>query len=147
MRKGTLVIALALIGLAGAAFGFDGNRRGFVLGGGFGLAPESSWSTDALGTMGNDDNGIGFGMSLIIGGSFGEHDLLVYEGNVTGWNSDVVHESVTQGYNGPAWYHYYGPTGRSPFTVAGVGMYTFDVSDSWESSNDMGLGFLVGAGY
>jgi len=38
MKKSTIVLALASIGLAGTAFGFDGNRRGFVLGGGFGLA-------------------------------------------------------------------------------------------------------------
>jgi hypothetical protein len=141
VRKSTLLMVLAVIGLAGTAFGFDGNRRGFVLGGSFGFAPETGYS---IKDHGLDENGSGFGLALIIGGSINEQNLIVYEGNVTSWNSDLFHASVSQGFNGPAWYHYYGPTGRSAFSVLGLGMSVFGTEDE---NNDVGFGVLLGAGY
>ena len=44
-----MVIVLTLL-VASSSFGFDGNRKGFVLGGGLGIAPTAGWS--GTGTFG-----------------------------------------------------------------------------------------------
>ncbi|MCX6834033.1 MAG: hypothetical protein NTW07_02680 [candidate division Zixibacteria bacterium] len=141
MRKVFVTAGVALLLLSATSMAFNGQRRGFVLGGGLGFAPESNWSTD----FDFDDSGVGFGANFVIGGAFDEQNMLVYEGNVTGWNSDLVNTSVTQGFNGAAWYHYFGPTGRSAFTVAGIGFYVFQ-AEHYED-NDPGMGMLIGGGY
>jgi hypothetical protein len=145
MKKVFVMATVALVLLCGTSMAFNSERKGFVLGGGAGLAVESNFSADLPDPFEFKDNGVGFGLSFIIGGAFSEKDMLVYEGNVTGWNSDRIDASITQGFNGAAWYHYFGPAGRSPFTVGGVGLYLFS-AEGYED-NDFGLGILVGGGY
>ncbi len=54
-------------------------------------------------------------------------------------------QTITQGFNGAAWYHYYGQMGKSFFTAVGLGVYVFDVQDF--DANDPGAGVLLGVGY
>lgn len=146
----TLVLVVAMA--APNASAFDGLRRGFVLGGGLGFAPVSSWDTDLEGF---NESQVGVGVHIFLGYAWDEYNMIVYEGNGTGFKSDFGDADIIQMFNGAAWYHYFGPVGKSAFTTVGVGVFSFDFefNDVWGSgysisgSNDPGPGFLVGAGY
>ncbi len=146
------ILALAMtIVCVSSTFGFDGSRKGFVLGGGLGFAPSSSWKGNVIDLntqqiVKADENGAGVGLNFIIGYGWDEKNLIVYEGNVTGWNSDLfVGQSISQGFNGGSWYHYFGPTGHSAFTTVGLGVYIFDVENY--NANDFKGAILLGGGY
>ncbi len=143
-----LIIAICLL-MPISSLAFDGNRKGFVLGGGLGFAPVSKWDVDVdfydLGLGSVDESKVGVAVNFIIGGAFDEHNMLVYEGNVTGFNSDLFNESVAQGFNGAVWYHYFGPTGKSAFTAVGLGLFYFKVGDY--DPTDPGGAILLGGGY
>jgi len=143
-----LVVTLALM-LSGSVLGFDGQRKGFVLGGGLGFTPAASWKVDidyfGQGVVDYDENGAGVAVQFVIGGAFDEHNMLVYEGNVVGYNSDLFDESIAQGFNGAAWYHYFGETGKSFFTTLGVGFCYYKVGDY--DATTPGGAILLGGGY
>ncbi len=149
------LISLLLVGLlAGDAFAFDGNRKGFVVGGGLGLAPTISWSVDRDEDS-QDDQGAGGGVNVVIGYAWDEHNMLVYEANLTNFTSRHLHllrpyESVSQGFSGASWYHYFGPQGKTFYTVVGLGFYVFEGgwSDWWGyRSHDPGAALMLGGGY
>jgi hypothetical protein len=145
MRKVLVLAGVALLLLSATSMAFNGQRKGFVLGGGLGVAPTASWKVNVVGNLGVEQSGPGLGLNFIIGGAFDDMNLLVYEGNVAGWKDDLFDESVSQGFNGAAWYHYYGPAGKSAFTTVGLGFYVFQ--EEHYNSNDPGFGMLLGAGY
>ena len=143
MRKLLGILAVLTLFLASSSFGFDGQRKGFVLGGGLGFSPVAQWK--AVGT-GISESGAGVGLNLLIGFGWDEQNMIVYEGNVAGWKSNFfLDRQVSQGFNGVSWYHYFEETGRSAFTTLGIGVYVFGVEDF--DSNDLGFGLLAGAGY
>lgn len=144
MNKILTVVMLVVVCLAATASGFNGQRRGFVLGGGLGIAADSKYEADVL-DANWESNGAGLGASFVIGGCFDGMNMLVYEGNVTSWKDDLLDENISQGFNGAAWYHYYGQPGKSAFTTAGLGFYVFQ-AEHYED-NDPGFGMLLGGGY
>lgn len=145
---------IAVIGLTcSSAWGFDGQRKGFVVGGGLGVAPSASYSIE-IGPFA--ENKAGAGLNLIIGYAWDEANMIVYEGSIAGYETDKLSiettfltargdQRVTQGFNGLAWYHYFGSTGKTFFSVIGLGAYAFDIEDV--ESNKIGRAFLAGAGY
>jgi hypothetical protein len=148
MKKHSLLVMVAMVLLAAQTFAFDGQRHGFVLGGGLGFAPISRWSlADNQYTFGGkaSESRPGVGINLMIGYAFDDQNMLVYEGNATGYSSKLNDKIATQGMDSFSWYHYFGPTGKSAFTTAGIGLYSFDVENAGDFSN--GLGFLLGGGY
>jgi len=149
MKQSLIAAMLVTSVLASSALGFDGQRKGFVLGGGAGIVPAAHWSVDVdffnLGTAKVDEDRVGVGVQFIIGGAFDEHNMLVYEGNVSAFNSDLLDESVAQGFNGAAWYHYFGSTVNSGFTAVGLGFCYFKVGEY--DATDPGMALLVGGGY
>ncbi len=150
MKYVLITATITLFCIAATASAFDGKRKGFVLGGGLGFAPNASWSVDVpffgYGTVSADEDKAGVGLNFIIGYAWDEFNMIVYEGNVAGYNSDFLGDRpVSQGFNGASWYHYFGPQGKSFFIAAGIGFYVFDVEDF--EQNDPGGAFLVGGGY
>ncbi len=149
MRKMLFVFGLTLLALTTSVLGFDGNRKGFVLGGGLGFSPYGKWSVDVdffgTGLGSYDEDGPGVAVQFVIGGAFDEHNVLVYEGNVVSFASDLFDEAVSQGFNGAAWYHYFGPAGRSFFSTLGVGFYYFKLGDY--DATTPGGAILIGGGY
>jgi hypothetical protein len=150
VRQIIIVLIIFLFVCAVPAYGFDGQRKGFVLGGGLGVAAVAHWSVDVdyfdIGIGKADEDRAGIGVQLVIGGAFDEHNMLVYEGNVAGFTSGLLFdESIGQGFSGASWYHYFGSTGRSAFTALGLGLYYFQVSD-FEPTNPGGA-VLLGGGY
>lgn len=144
MKRLVMITLMAVLFMATTACAFDGMRKGFVLGGGLGVAATADWELDFSGVSFSED-GSGLGLHVLIGYAWDEQNMIVYEGNVASWKSDLIDETIAQGFNGAAWYHYFGPVGKSFFTAAGVGFYVFKV-DTYED-NDPGFGLLLGGGY
>ncbi len=144
MKRLVLITLVAVLFMAATACAFDGMRKGFVLGGGLGLAATADWDVDFMGVSVGED-GSGLGLNLVIGYAWDEQNMIVYEGNVASWKSDLIDETVAQGFNGASWYHYFGPVGKSFFTAAGIGFYVFKVETY--DDNDPGFGLLLGGGY
>ncbi len=147
-RTAAVTMLMAMIFVSSSA-GFDNHRQGFVLGGGIGFAPFAKWSVEDsfLGhtVFGADETRAGVGINILIGYAWDEKNMIVYEGNAAGYWSEYRDESIGQGFGGAAWYHYYGPKGKSGFTTAGLGLYSFDPED--RDANDAGFGVLLGGGY
>ena len=158
-----MVIVLTLLA-ASSSSGFDGNRKGFVLGGGLGIAPTAGWS--GTGTFGaalviidTSEYRTGAGFNFLIGHGWDEKNLIVFEINMSRWKSDLLtiregsgqlllNSSIWQGYIGGAWYHYFGSVGRSLFTALGLGQYQFiTLYSSTFFDQSAGTGILIGGGY
>ena len=144
MRKIVIVIISALVLTAVSVSAFDGNRKGFVLGGGLGFAPVAKWNANP----GPDESKAGAGANFMIGYALDEFNLIVAEGNFSSYNSDYG-ATVYQGFSGACWYHYIQLPGKSFFTTLGLGAYNFDfeISGIGSGSNDPGFGLLGGGGY
>ena len=148
MRLKIVVYVLGALLLATSAFGFNGQRQGFVLGGGLGLSPASKWEVDKIigfEVNGAEETNAGVGLHLVIGYAWDNYNMIVYEGNGTGYDSDFFNQTMTQTFNGASWYHYYGEMGKAAFTTVGLGLYGFDGENL--SANDPGIGLLLGGGY
>ena len=147
-RRIGFVCIVIMILLAVNALAFDGERKGVVLGGGVGFAVAAHWEADInlYGLQGSvDEDEVGVAVQFVIGGAFDEHTMLVYEGNVSSFNSTLLDRQVVQGINGACLYYYFGPTGRSFFVNGGAGFYYFKVED-FEQPNAGGA-LLLGCGY
>lgn len=81
----------------------------------------------------------------MIGYAWDEKNMLVYEGNVNGYQEGDGDYFVGQGIDAAVWYHYFGSAGRSLFTAVGVGIYYFKVEDI--DAADGKLGMMLGGGY
>lgn len=154
MRKGFLLLVIAALCLNSAAFSFDGNRKGLVLGGGLGISPASNWKTDVVPdlNLSFEETKAGVGVNLLIGYAWDEFNMLVLEGNVAGFETGYRNVTATQGFGGVAWYHYFGPKGASFFTTVGAGSYNFELELKQDNitisgENDPGFGMLFGAGF
>jgi hypothetical protein len=149
VKKTTIVAMLMAISLVSTAAGFDGHRKGFVLGGGLGFAPVATWSVEEsfIGhtVFSEDETRAGVGINLLIGYAWDEQNMLVYEGNAVGYSSENYDQTVAQGFDGGAWYHYFGRPGKSAFTAGGLGLYGFNMEES--DNHNSGFGMLLGGGY
>ena len=149
-----VIVGVLTLLLASTSFGFDGNRKGFVLGGGLGFAPISGWS--GRGTFGaaqvvidTSEYRTGAGFNFLIGHGWDEKNLIVFEINMSRWNSDLLDNQPTtvQGTIGAVWYHYFGLPGRSFFTAAGLGPYRVIRVASRTMDQSVGGGIMLGGGY
>lgn len=152
--KVKITIIMLIVLMASSAFAFDGQRKGFVLGGGLGMSPAFKWEADVLVfdplsgfyIANIDESNAGVGLNLVIGYAWDENNMVVYEGNVAGSNSDFFNQTITQGFNGATWYHYFGnEMSKQFFSTVGLGLYQFDGENF--DYNDPGFGLLLGGGY
>jgi hypothetical protein len=133
-----LAVFVLVVVLASSAFGFNGLRKGFVLGGGLGIAPMIRIS------LGDADNSeVGPAANIFLGYAWDEYNMIVYESNVTVYEENQI--SAAQGFGGASWYHYFGEQGKSFFTVVGLGFQYYEVEDF--DANDAGAAYLIGGGY
>ncbi len=117
--------------LSTSALGFDGQRKGFVLGAGLGATYIS---------LEDRDSRPGYGVKFMIGQGVGERDVLAVELN----GAYLINAETMVGYLGPVWYLYNEPTGNSFFTVIGLGSSFRKSSGSSALRSD--IGFLLGFG-
>lgn len=157
MRKYLILTSLIVLIAIPSVYSFDNTRKGFVLGGGLGFAPAVHWELNLEDVLILDDNGkwirddlsliddnsSGFGLNFIIGYAWDEYNMIVYEGNIVGFQS--FNFNFVQGFNGAAWYHYFGPKGETFFSTAGLGVYVFKPEDL--KQNEYGGAILLGGGY
>ena len=149
MKKVLIALFLLFTITSSTAFGFDGERRGFVLGGGLGVAAVSKWSVDVdildIGILDYEEEQAAVAAQIIIGGAFDKRNMLVFEINLSGYESTDLDLKIGQFYYGAAWYHYFGETGNSFFTALGIGLFSISIGDHFETSP--GGAILLGAGY
>jgi len=159
--KRTLVAAvLFMLLLQSTVFGFDGLRKGFVVGGGLGVAATAKWSVDVPTNVvsnipggATEESNVGVGGHLVIGYAWDEQNMIVYESNGCAYTSDVFKDpnsadldgKSAQSFGGASWYHYFGPLGKSFYTVVGAGIYAWKVTGY--EMNDFGMAYIVGGGY
>ncbi len=156
-----IVIATACAGyLSSSAMAFDGQRKGFVLGGGIGVSPSAGIHSDAVlfslpggGTIVDefDESKAGPAANLMIGYAWDEFNMLVFEVNAASFTSDILLDDggneaeVSLGFVGASWYHYFGPAGHTPFINLGLGSFAFQIEDN--DNIDPGFGGQGGVGY
>ena len=161
MKKFVVLTIVALLAMACTASAFDGVRKGFVLGGGLGVAPVAKWEGDVIpfGATKWEESKAGVAVNFLIGYAWDEQNMIVADANVVAYQSDMDEftfisqkPTVAQGFSGFSWYHYFGPAGKSWFSTFGLGTYSFQAE--WEinnvtveAKNEEGFGWLVGGGY
>ncbi len=107
--KKHLIATFIIVLLASSAWSFDGNRKGFVLGGGLGFAPTAKWEIDGASIF--SESAPGLGINLLIGYAWNENNMIVYEGNAVGYKPKITNTDLLQGFYGASWYHYFGSNG------------------------------------
>jgi hypothetical protein len=138
---------------------FDGNRKGFVVGGGVGFAP-TAINKSYPNYYNIDESSSGLASNFIIGYAWNELNMIVYEGNAVGYSTESGRGAssstvdVYQGFSGFSWYHYFGPVGKSAFITGGYGRYVFffyeqsaDLGVDQMSIDQIGGALQIGAGY
>jgi len=136
MKFKAIILTILLIIFISSAWGFNGERKGFVFGAGFGYAP-------LIFELHGESNS-GLGMNSLIGHAWDNHNMIVYEANISAFNFGYSHGSIFEahGFAGAVWYHYFGTAGKSLYTTAGIGFYRYGDDDK-----DSGLAILLGGGY
>ncbi|MEW5993571.1 MAG: hypothetical protein AB1744_04155 [Candidatus Zixiibacteriota bacterium] len=151
-------VQIALVGCLIVAFtsgvtAFDGNRKGFILGGGLGLGLDSYTQTVEAPDMkatSDRENKFAFMTDFMIGAGASEQ-VLIYYFNKVSWFSleNVLGENVTiaNGVGGAAVRYYFNLTAPSPYVFGGIGLSTWDApleegSDAW-----YGFGLMFGGGF
>ncbi|MCJ7507423.1 MAG: hypothetical protein MUO85_01665 [candidate division Zixibacteria bacterium] len=158
MKRILILLLLFSLVFINSALAFDGERKGFVMGGGLGFAPASRWSTGGF-----NENSVGFGDDALIGYAWNEKNMIVLEGNGTFYNSDILDVNILQFFLGPSWYHYFGPQeGRTFFSAVGIGGYYFGLPPFYSyisfcincgemppapPDHARGFGYLIGGSY
>ncbi len=154
IRASFLIIILVLVSSTHA---FDGKRKGFVLGGGIGLAPTASLScSDAL----VKSTAIAGGYDIFAGKGLSERnqvylDLRQMVGDADGL-SDVW---ILHGYFGVTWRRYLSLAKHPLFSSLGLGRVVVGsldfrrkqvhdpLLDSYSNSTGTGWGYTIGLGY
>lgn len=133
MRRLISITVLILLVLSSTASAFDGQRKGFVLGGGLGGAYGSCTSYRLI------SEGVGFAGLLMVGGGFKtERDIVAFTLSGTGHSDDPPYASVGQYFAGPVWFHYARPEGESFFAAFGPGMTFLRLEDQGNLHSDFG---------
>lgn len=154
MKRTCILIAAFIIVVAIDCFAFDGNRKGFVLGGGIGFTPYAHWSTDSpewpYRQITAETSSDAVAAQFLIGYAFDSRNLVVFEWQGAMYTSELesyFDEDVhpTHQFAGASWYHYYGGRGSSLFTGAGFGRAGYGDPDNIGTL--VGWGYLLGAGY
>lgn len=135
---GALVLSLLLFE---PSWGFDGNRKGFVFGGGLGF---SSVTTSASFRR-DSETTVGAGAQLLIGYALNDGNMIIFE-SIAGGYRDRIDGIGVQIFNGASWYHYFRSSGRSAFTTAGIGRYLI-MRGGLSNSIGVEFGLLIGGGY
>lgn len=158
MHRTICFLVLCSLVLLSTANAFDGQRRGFAVGGGLGFSPMSRWASDPavmdLGVAYDDETGGGFAWQFSIGTAWDDRNLIAFEWNGTSYGSDVWDVTMNQEFLGVAWTYYLRPTQRSFFTKAGVGVCKLSgepflnlFGNIDDLDTDPGIGLMLGGGY
>ncbi len=148
MKRFLLVLVLSLF-VVSSAFGFDGVRKGFVLGGGLGLGMTSytikvndpffgSFETDRV-------NDFAFMTDFKIGYAPTNQVEVVYS-DKSSWFSESS-TTFLHGIGTATLNYYLKPEGPTPYISGGLGLATLSAPFESNTSTSTGFGFYVGGGY
>lgn len=126
VTKIILIIVFTCFVLCASISAFDGNRKGFVMGAGTGFSPYIHLSVGSF-----KINKVGFPIIALIGFGIDERNVFALEGNLviysvsagSDYGNPYWDHSVTQGFSGVTWYHFFKPDNNSLFLMGGVGFY------------------------
>lgn len=143
MRTGKYVIVLVcVLFLSSFTMAFDGNRKGFVIGGGLGLGFLSTWK---LNDKSIDESGAGIGGNMIFGYAWDERNIASWQLNGNSHDIDSFDRQGIQFFTGPTWYHYFNDRAGSVFST--LGFWQYAVWEVGEGYHATGWATLVGLGY
>ncbi len=146
MTQRIFVVALAALAftiLGQSVTAFDGNRKGFVLGGGVGIAPWARWEGT---TVGMDDTDIAPALHAMIGYAVSERFVITLGVHSALYRPDGFSYIITPGLRSLDLRYYFGSTGRSFYLVSSIGYIVSAAVDSADNVyRDFGYG--GGAGY
>jgi hypothetical protein len=138
-----VLIALTIVVtiLSGPIRAFDGNRKGFVLGGGLGIGPSTKLKLNDT----YDKNDLGFAVNIVVGYAWNNKNIISLDYNANHfWPEMFGSDTAISVFISPVWYHYYGNGNQSLFSAFGLGRHGLGVKN-YDSVR--GLGFLLGGGY
>ena len=138
--KLTSTIIILIILSASSTFAFDGEPKGFVLGGGVFYMPSYNWHEVVDDTKGGTD---GFGMKLSFGINWNNRDMIAVEMIPMGKFNENSEKPNSHGYFGLNWYHDLNPQKKSFFTSAGAGLSFGGI----DNQGFVGAGIMLGGGY
>jgi len=146
--------ALLLLCLfTGSASGFDGQRKGFILGGGVGLGMTSvkqSIDDGVSVTTGESETKFAFGTDFRIGWGIDSLWEVFYFNDLSWFTAEnIFGNKITfaTGVGGIGVRRYFGPPGAAPFVTAGVGLSTWDTPFEEGGKAWWGVGVMAGGGY
>lgn len=136
-----ILLLLTILSLSSTVSAFDGERKGFVFGGGIGLfsLPENKGESKIV------------TFNLVLGLGLSEQNLIVLNGaegdpRTVGDFSGGTHTVMDKSFYLISWYHFFKPSKESMFAGIGIGKYnnSFMTDAIWESPNSIKLSFGYG---
>jgi hypothetical protein len=148
-----VIIACLTLGIATSASAFDGQRKGFILGGGIGPGLTSYTQTieTPLGDTTSDrENKFGLQTNFVIGLGVTEQ-VLVYYSNRVSWfsfeNALGNNVTITNGLGGVCVAYYFQPVAPSPYINGTLGLSMWDAPFEEGAEAWYGFGVGIGGGY
>jgi len=147
------LIACLTLCIATGASAFDGNRKGFILGGGLGLGLTSFTQTvEVYGVSVTSDREDKSAIMTDFKIGFGASDqVLIYWSSKVSWFSieNVYGNNVTiaNGFGGVGVTYYFQPAAPSPYIQGGVGFSTWSLPFEEGTDTWIGGGLSLGGGY
>jgi len=151
-KKTILVLCVVLL-LTSTLFAFDGNRQGFILGFGGGVASLTSNKEYSESDFNSTEGQLPFITNFKIGGGLNEQILIYWSSKVNWFSRDEDdNETWISGIGALSGTYYFKPDIKSYFLSGGIGyatyqMFTSDSEDLEENTYDMGLALFFGGGY
>ncbi len=152
-RTWAVFIMVSLLGLAIEADAWDGQRKGFILGGGLGFGSTSfkqEVSYGGLSSTSDTESKAAFMTDFKIGYAWSNQWMVFYNSG-TSWftienvNSDKV--TISSDVSGIALSHYFKPAAPSWFLTGTLGFSAWDAPFEEDSEAQIGAGLLLGGGY
>jgi len=147
------LIACLTLCVATSASAFDGNRKGFILGGGLGLGLTSFTQTVefmGMSTTSDRENKFAVMTDFKIGYGATEQVLVYYTNKVSWFSLENVYGDnviIVNGVGGVGMTYFFQPVTPSPYIMGGLGLSTWNAPFEEGSEAWYGFGLAVGAGY
>jgi opacity protein-like surface antigen len=147
------VTAVLVVAFAVGANAFDGQKKGFILGGGLGFGMTSftqSFEGGGISITSDRENKGAFGTDFRIGWGVNERTAVYYTGKISWFGIDNGYgESVTiaDGIHGLGVTHSFRAWVPTWFVTGGLALATWSAPFETNSGTWNGFGFYVGTGY
>ena len=143
MKRFLLVLVLSLF-VTSTVWGFNGVRKGFILGGGIGLGMTSF--KEELGSLSTDwSSNFAFMTDFKIGYAPTNQVEVVYSSKGSWWGESGV--TFLHGYHTAAVNYFIAPQTPSFYVTGGLGFSTLSAPFEANTSTDVGFGIFAGGGY